>query len=252
MDYEFCSSTCDTCSAYNDQLKCTACPATTGLTFDAIPTLLGEGSCTMTTTNNAQLLININKNSALTGYLKSVNYNGIVQMTSGVLLNTFLYKQNVIDFDAFATSNVIKLNLDLLPTHKKVIVRAKVYTTCTILEDQTITMTIYGTAPAPNAVFTTTLTDGVETVLEGTHLHTNVKLTVGFLFGTVNQNCRKMIQDVTIYYEKCQSYCGSNDCPATEPYYKHRTDLRCVNLCTPDFADIPNNVCVNDCPNGFT
>lgn len=54
VDYEFCSSSCGTCSVNNDPLKCTACPATTGLIYNPIPTIPSEGPCTMTTTNNAQ------------------------------------------------------------------------------------------------------------------------------------------------------------------------------------------------------
>lgn len=123
------------------------------------------------------------------------------------------------------------------------------YTTCISPDDSSITMTIYGT---PSAVFTSILAENVSTIIEGSSLHSSPILKIGFFFGIVNQNCRKMIQDVTIYYEKCNSYCGSNDCPLVEPYYKHRTDLRCVSVCTPDYADIPNNVCVNNCPNGFT
>jgi len=44
-----------------------------------------------------------------------------------------------------------------------------------------------------------------------------------------------MIQDISLFYEKCSSICGSNDCP-TEPYYKHPTQ----------------SICVSDCPDGYT
>jgi len=80
-----------------DSRYCTACPTTTGLNYDAIPAIYTFGPCVMTATNNAQLLINIDKNTSLqTDYLKSVQYNLLSQVASGLLLNQFLYKQNVI------------------------------------------------------------------------------------------------------------------------------------------------------------
>jgi len=61
-----------------------------------------------------------------------------------------------------------------------------------------------------------------------------------------------MIQDLTIYYEKCEPYCGSNDCPSTEPYYRHITNPICVSNCGTDYIDLINKICVSDCPDGFT
>ena len=61
-----------------------------------------------------------------------------------------------------------------------------------------------------------------------------------------------MIQDITIYYEKCLPYCGSNNCPDTVPYYKQLNSLSCVNDCSPNYADVNGLQCVTDCPHGYT
>jgi hypothetical protein len=61
-----------------------------------------------------------------------------------------------------------------------------------------------------------------------------------------------MIQDISIFYEKCSDLCTSNDCPSSGTYYKHRTLAKCVSDCNPDFADSTMNSCVSDCPNGYT
>ncbi len=71
-------------------------------------------------------------------------------------------------------------------------------------------------------------------------------------FGTQGETCRKIIQDISIYYEKCQSYCGSNDCPDVEPYYKHPTLNKCVSLCPPGYTEsandcIPTAFCHSSC-----
>jgi len=55
------------------------------------------------------------------------------------------------------------------------------------------------------------------------------------LFGTHSDTCRKIVQDISLFYEKCSSFCGSNICP-TAPYFKHPS----------------LNECVADCPNGYT
>jgi len=57
-------------------------------------------------------------------------------------------------------------------------------------------------------------------------------------FGTRTETCRKIIQDISLYYEKCSSFCGSNDCPATTPYYRD--------------PDTVTAKCVSDCPHGYT
>ena len=45
-----------------------------------------------------------------------------------------------------------------------------------------------------------------------------------------------MVQDISIYFEKCSPFCNSNNCPNIEPYYKD------------PFSDL----CVNDCADGYT
>lgn len=102
----------------------------------------------MTLTNNAQFLYEINKNSILgISNLTSVIYNGITATTATVSnssLSSFLYSQNVIDFAGFATSNVVTFNFNPLPIHKKLIVRARLYTTCAATYDTHVIMTLSG------------------------------------------------------------------------------------------------------------
>jgi len=66
-----------------------------------------------------------------------------------------LYSRNVIEFQGFTSSNIVSFNLDGLPLHKKVIVRARVSTTCTSMQDQSLSMTLSGT---PDIVTTIILT----------------------------------------------------------------------------------------------
>ncbi len=125
----FCHSSCSTCSADNNANKCTACSsAMTDLNYAGFGAGLTEGSCSMTATNNAQLLMTINKNAVLgTTVLKSVGYNGITESTSGTVIGTFLYSSNIITFKNL-TSNTLIFNFDTLPTHQKLYVRARVFT----------------------------------------------------------------------------------------------------------------------------
>lgn len=82
----------------------------------------------MTLTNNAQLLITVNKNTLLrTSTLKSVTYNSILNSTTGTPLSSLLYSQNIIDFNGL-TNNTVIFDFDFLPIHKKLFVRAKVFT----------------------------------------------------------------------------------------------------------------------------
>ena len=85
----------------------------------------------MAATFKAQHLFTINSITALgTSLLKNVSYNSnTVQNISGTLLNTVLYTQNVIEFKSL-TNNSVAFQLDGLPTHKKIIVRARVFTEC--------------------------------------------------------------------------------------------------------------------------
>ena len=64
-----------------------------------------------------------------------------------------------------------------------------------------------------------------------------------FSFGTQEENCRKIIQDISIYYEQCSSYCGSNDCPAIKPYYKDPLLTKCISSCPVGYTE-SGNYCV--------
>lgn len=50
-----------------------------------------------------------------------------------------------------------------------------------------------------------------------------------------------MIQDVSIFYEKCLPYCQSNNCPDTLPYYKHPSQSICVNQCPAGYIEAGQN-----------
>ncbi len=72
-------------------------------------------------------------------------------------------------------------------------------------------------------------------------------------FGTQTDICRKSIQDISIYFEKCDPVCLSNDCPDTEPYYKHPLESRCVNDCPHGYTEnsplscVPTTLCHSTC-----
>ena len=74
-------------------------------------------SCSMTSTNNAQYLITVDKNTIIgTSLLTSVDYNSLTESTSGVTLVSILYSENVIEFKSLMT-NVINLDFSGLPIH---------------------------------------------------------------------------------------------------------------------------------------
>lgn len=56
--------------------------------------------------------------------------------------------------------------------------------------------------------------------------------------------CTKMIQDISVYFERCFPYCKSNVCPDTTPYYKHPSEDKCVMQC-PKGSMIDGNQCVS-------
>lgn len=132
----------------NDASSCSSCPSTiTQLSYDALPGVTGPGACSLTMTNNAQLLMTVNKNTVLrTSSLKSVTYNALLHSTTGTLLSSLLYTQDIIDFNSL-TSNTVVFGFDFLPIHKKLFVRAKVFTECSILQNQSLTMTLAGDIP---------------------------------------------------------------------------------------------------------
>ena len=108
-------------------------------------------------------------------------------------------------------------------------------------QNTTIEMTLSGPT---NTVVTQSLSPNVETIVEGQVVHTTSTFILTVQFGTQGQSCRKILQDVAIYYEKCQTYCTSNDCPNTQPYFKHPTESRCVTDC-PDGYTESGNLCVS-------
>lgn len=66
-------------------------------------------------------------------------------------------------------------------------------------------------------------------------------------FGNSQESCRKMVQDISVFYEACESYCGSNICPSIEPYYKHEIEQKCVRDCSPLKRDPNTHSCVSSC-----
>lgn len=87
------------------------------------------GSCLVTSTNNAQHLITVNKNTLIGSQLISVTYNSMVtEATPTVALSSFLYTQNVIEFISL-TSNTVVFDFDTLPAqHQKIIIRVRAFT----------------------------------------------------------------------------------------------------------------------------
>lgn len=173
-----CHSACGTCSAKDNSASCLTCPTTAGLTYNAFGTGVNSAACTLTTNNNAQFLVSVNRNTALSSGtpgnpgLTSVTFNGITANTPGTLLSGLMYTQKIIDFSTFNTNNIITFNFDGLPTiHQKVIVRARVFTECSTgsSQDTTIKMTLDG---SPNVV-NNTLATGIDSIIEGAILHTS-------------------------------------------------------------------------------
>ncbi len=75
---QLCSSTCDTCSVKVDPTKCTACSSTftSSLIYEPFGEGVTESSCTFASTNNAQYLLTVDKNSVIgSSYLQNVTVN---------------------------------------------------------------------------------------------------------------------------------------------------------------------------------
>ena len=160
--------------------------------------------------------------------LASVGYNGFTE-SGTVALSSFLYAEKVIEFAAFNNSNTVTFNFVGLPTqHEKIIARARVFTECTAQVDRAIQMTLSGDVPG---VVEQNLTANTESILQGEVVHTASTLTLTIVFGVASQNCRKMVQDITLYWKKCKDFCGSNVCPASGPYYMHPNTVECVSEC---------------------
>jgi hypothetical protein len=240
---QLCHSTCATCSVKNDQTKCSTCSST--LTSLVYNTLIPPGSCSLPATNNAQLLMTINQNTVLgTSSLKNITYNSGTQSTSGTVLSSLpqLYTLNVIDFLTL-TSNTVTFEFGLTEKHEKLLVRARVMTECNAVNSQNTTLQMTFSGPS-NTVVTQSLSPNAETIVEGQVVHSTSAFILKIQFGTQGQNCRKILQDVSIFYENCQAYCASNDCPNTQPYFKHPTESRCVADC-PDGYTESENYCLS-------
>ena len=138
-------------------------------------------------------------------------------------------------------SNTVSFTFNLQTViHKTILVRASVYTQCST-ENTTVVMTLFG--DTANVPVTSNLITTTETLIEGQVLHTGSTFTLSFSFGTQADTCSKLIQDISIYYEKCHSYCGSNDCPNIEPYYRHPVNLQCISDCPEGFNEAVGNTC---------
>jgi hypothetical protein len=196
-----CHSTCTTCSAKNDAAQCTFCNSSlTSFNYNAFGTGVTSAACTMTSTNRAQLLMTVNKDTVLvSSALKSVVYNSLTQSTSGTTLGSFLYNQNIIEFSAL-TSNSITFNFDHT-VHEKIYARARILTECPSGNNLTVSMNLAGSAVSK------LLNPSSESFIEAeaTHNATTFSLTVEF--GTHAEKCRKIVQDVSIYFDKCKLLC---------------------------------------------
>jgi len=160
-----------------------------------------------------------------------VSYNSITE-NALTPLSAFLYTQNVIEV-SLLSSNTISFVFDSLPIHQKLLVRARVFTECTS-ENTTFMMTLDGPSPY---IVTQTLSTNSQTIIEGEVVHNTGPFILVLEFGTQGETCRKQIQDISVYFEKCQTYCGSNDCPDTGPYFKHPVDAKCVSVCPDGYTD---------------
>lgn len=72
-------------------------------------------------------------------------------------------------------------------------------------------------------------------------MHKSENFELKIEFGSQSETCRKIVQDISIYYEKCESFCGSNICPNIEPYYKHPSLPECVSNCPFGYTESGSN-----------
>jgi len=99
-------------------------------------------------------------------------------------------------------------------------------------------MTLSGSTPT---VVPQTLSTNTTTIIEGEVVHNTATFTLTFDFGTQGETCRKQIQDISIYFERCQTYCESNDCPDAEPYYKDPINTKCLSSCPNGYSESGQN-----------
>jgi hypothetical protein len=173
----------------------------------------------------------VDKNTILgTSALKNITFNSATQSTSDTALSALpsLFILNVIDFLTLS-SNTVTFEFTLAQIHQKLIVRARVLTECdsTKSQNKTLQMTLSGTS---NVVVNPSLATNVETIVEAEVVHRASTFSVTIQFGTQDQTCRRLLQDFSIFYEKCETYCASNDCPDVKPYFKHPSQNKCINF----------------------
>ena len=99
-------------------------------------------------------------------------------------------------------------------------------------------MTVAGT-PTSQTIAQSTLS-----IIEGSATHNGSTAAVSFEFGLQSDTCRKIIQDISVYYEKCFTFCGSNLCPDDLPYYKLLGPNECVAKCPHGYKEDGNNCVV--------
>lgn len=96
-------------------------------------------------------------------------------------------------------------------------------------------MTLSGTTPV---TVTTDLVSLTQTIIEGEVVHNTSTMTITFKFGTQTETCRKQLQDISLYSQKCADYCLSNNCPDLTPYYKDPFASRCIDDCPDDILRV--------------
>jgi hypothetical protein len=233
VNTQFCHSTCATCNLLNNIGQCARCLSTLpSLNYNAFAGGLTFGPCVLTSTNKVQYLYTINKNTAIGTNLRSVTYNTATMLTSGTLLSSCLYTVDVIEFTTL-TRNTVAFGIADLGVHQKMVVRARFYTECTT-ENKTVLMTLSGTTPV---TVTSDLISLTETIIEDEVVHNTSTFTITFKFGTQTDTCKKQLQDISLYSQKCADFCVSNDCPDLTPYYQDPFLPRCVENCQDGYTE---------------
>lgn len=78
-------------------------------------------------------MFKINKNSIIgSSNLKNVSIGTSTYGISGTTLSSFLYSQNIIDFNALSSNSITFRITNLGIDHTKILIRANTYTACTV------------------------------------------------------------------------------------------------------------------------
>jgi hypothetical protein len=182
---QFCHSACNQCTNKLLANQCNSCSSSFLTYTTPTPAVGSPGSCLMSTTNNAQFLLTIDKQTVLgVSNTKSVLFNGNNVSTSGTVLSSLLYSQNVIEFMTLS-SNTVEFYISNLPLHKQIIVRARVFTECTSPKNNSVVLSV---SPSTNSSYipsTKTLTQGIEDIIENYASHSSMTdLKINIKFGT--------------------------------------------------------------------